>query len=255
MLTPQDFYNATAMLLVRLGNAIDIDELDVPSLDPKAQKRRRWYDRLATAMDIFADIDLPDLPVCIPLKKFSQDGLDRLRRDWPELTRDLPLAGLRYWHGKPVVFGAKVVHEEDPSDIEDLIERMHAEFHSFACTHEAFFSESGYNVCDLCFAFTDRTAFQETKARIRKTKGGFWKGTYTFGWFLDLETLELAMTRGLTPVHLGIVDKTALALRRNHRAQSLEAWRAPNRFVTGGLLGPVLFQQFLGLYLKLKRGG
>jgi hypothetical protein len=47
---------------------------------------------------------LPDTPVHIPLKKFSEEKLEDLKIDWHKLTGDLHVAGLRYWWGSPVVF-------------------------------------------------------------------------------------------------------------------------------------------------------
>jgi hypothetical protein len=235
----------------RLGYALDIDQLAIPSRNEKTEKLNKWYGRFASALDFVADIDLPNTPVHIPLSKFSEEKLESLKNDWHKLTGDLSVAGLRYWWGNPVVFFAKVIEQEKVADIEVLFEHTHDAFHHFAQKYPAYISESGYNICDMCFAFPDSQAFQEASAKIRKNKGGFWKDTYTFGWFLDLNTLDLVTTKGLAPVHLKAVENAALFVRRNHKAQSLDDWKKPNRFVTGGILGPKTYLQFLRLYLRL----
>ena len=231
---------------------MDIDQLELPSRSEKTEKLNKWYDRFKSGIDLVADIDLPNTPVHIPLKKFSKEKLGNLKDDWHKLTGDLPIAGLRYWWGNPVVFFAKAVGQEKVSDIQELFKRTHDTFDNFAWKYPAYISDRGYNVCEICFAFSDSQAFQEARATIRKNKGGFWDHTYTFGWFLDLNTLELATTKGFAPVHIKAVEKAALLVCRNHKAQSLDDWKKPNRFVTGGILGTETYLQFLHLYLRLK---
>jgi hypothetical protein len=250
MISQSQYCGFTSDLLSRLGYALEIDQLEIPSRNEKTETLNKWYGRFASALDLVADIDLPDTPVHIPLKKFSEEKLEDLKIDWHKLTGDLQVAGLRYWWGSPVVFFAKVIEQEKVADIQGMLERTHDAFHRFAFKYPAYTSENGYNICDMCFAFADSQVFQEASASIRKNKGGFWKGTYTFGWFLDLNTLELVTTKGLAPVHLKAVESAALFVRRNHKAQSLDDWKTPNRFVTKGILGPKTYLQFLRLCVE-----
>jgi hypothetical protein len=251
-----EFYYSTSMLLDRLGYAVNLDELDLESGNKRAVRLKKWYDRISTGIEVFFDLDMPSgTPVHIPFDKFSEEKFAALKNDWRSLTRDLPLAGLRYAHGKPVVFGAKVISNENIPAIKDLFERLHTEFAHFSNKYEAALSESGYNICDLCLAFFNSDAFEEARRMLRKNKGGFWKGTYTIGWLFNLETLELVTTKGLTPVHLNVLETTALLLARNKRAQSLNAWNPPSGRITGGAVGPKTYLQFMRLFAKLTEQG
>ena len=235
-----------------MGYATDLERLELQSANHAAKKIGKWYERISLGVRLFTEAELPGLPVHIPLEKFSEQTLANLRSDWKKLTHEFVVSGLRFWHGKPAIFCGKVIQNENVNDLEELFSRKHHSYRNFAEKYPIALSENGYNVCVLCLAFADNEAFQQAKSKLRNTKGGFWKGTYTFSWLLNMNTLELATTKGFSPVHLKALEKTALFLRRNPNVGSLEAWKAPSRFMTGGLLGPEIYMNYLRFYLRLR---
>lgn len=253
---PNEFYYSTLVLLGRLGYATSLDELDPGAGNKKAAQIKKWYGRIARGAETLFELEMPDgPPVHIPFEKFSEKKFDALKTEWRSLTRDFPVAGLRYAHGKPLVFGARFVGQGNMPEIIEIFEGTHAEFDKFAYRYEAAFSESGRRVCDLCFAFSSNDAFEEARTMLRKNQGGFWSDVYTVGWFFNLGTLELATTNRFSLAHVNMLETGALFLASNTGVQSLDAWKAPSGIITGGVVGPKTYLQFMRLFEKLREQG
>ncbi|MGZ4925367.1 MAG: hypothetical protein ACXVIR_09940 [Halobacteriota archaeon] len=257
-----EFYYCTSLLLTRLGYLIDIEQMDSKARDEQEHKSRKWVDLAFSAIEIYTGQELPWYQnFHVKLGDLSPEQQKNFRADWHHMTEDIPIAGLRYARGLPLMFGVKVVDFEDPDKILERYERMHKEFLKFGEDYVTVLDRYGASNCTICFAFTDPQSFEKAKAALGSGRGksSWWHRGSTSAWLFNLDSFELITSGSLSEAPLKLMESLASTVTStvsgNKDPQNLNEWDPPNQFLTSGLIGPHAFLDFTRLFSKLLEQG
>ncbi len=256
-----EFYYCASLLLTRLGYLIDIEQLDAQTRDEQENKSTKWFNRAIIAVEIYTGRELPWYQKQIKLGDLSPARQQNLRADWHHMTDDIPIAGLRYARGLPLVFGVKVVDFEDPSTIIERYKRMHEEFLKFGLDYVTVFDRYGSSNLTICFAFTDQQSFERAKSVFSsgRSKSSIWKRGYTSAWLFNINSFELVTPEGFSAASLTVMENLASSVTSTvsgHKdPQNLNEWNPPNQFLTSGVIGSHAFLDFTRLFSNLLEQG
>jgi hypothetical protein len=257
-----EFYYCTSLLLTRLGYIIDIERLDSKARDEQEHKSRVWIDLAISAVEIFTGARVPWYKnFHVKLGDLSQEKQEKFRTDWYHMTDDIPIAGLRYVRGKPLMFGVKIVDFEDPNKIIERYERMHKEFLKFAEDYITVIDQYGQSNCTICFAFTDPQSFDTAKSVLGsgRSKTSAWQRGYTAAWLFNFDSFELITSGSLSAASFKFMESLASTVTStvsgNKDPQNLNEWNPPNQFLTSGVIGSQAFLDFTRLFSKLLKQG
>ena len=257
-----EFYYCTSLLLTRLGYLIDIEQMESKTKDEQEYKSRKWYDWAFSAIEIYTGQELPWYQnFHVKLGDLSPEQQKNLRADWHHMTDDIPIAGLRYARGLPLMFGVKVVDFEDPNKIIERYERMHEEFLKFAEDYMTIIDRYGQSNLTICFAFTDLHSFERAKSVLGsgRSKTAYWKRGNTAAWLFNIDSFDLVTPEGLSAASFKFMESLASTVTSTvseHKdPQNLNEWNPPNQFLTSGVIGPHAFLDFTRLFSKLLKQG
>ncbi|MGZ4929176.1 MAG: hypothetical protein ACXV76_13035 [Halobacteriota archaeon] len=257
-----EFYYCTSLLLTRLGYLIDIEQMDSKTKDEQEYRSRKWFDWAIQAVEIYTGQQLPWYQnFHMKLGDLGPERQQNLRADWHLMTDDIPIVGLRYARGLPLMFGVKVVDFEDPNTIIERYKRMHEEFLKFGLDYVTVIDRYGQSNLTICFAFTDQQSFERAKSVFSsgRSKSSIWKRGYTSAWLFNINSFELITPEGFSSASLKFMETLASTVTStvsgHEDPQNLNEWNPPNQFLTSGMIGPHAFLDFARLFSNLLEQG